>query len=66
LTKQRRGPCAAFRHSPGKSFLHPFSTLRLLEVPALAQTFYPATGAVTSRTHQYVELGNGLNYLFLS
>jgi len=29
----------------------------------LDQTFYPDTGAVTSCTHQYVELGAGLNYL---
>jgi hypothetical protein len=29
----------------------------------LEQTFYPATGTVTSRTNQYVELGAGLNYL---
>jgi hypothetical protein len=29
----------------------------------LAQTFYPATGVLTSRTNRYVELGAGLNYL---
>ena len=29
----------------------------------LEQTFYPATGVLTSRTNRYVELGAGLNYL---
>ena len=29
----------------------------------LEQTFYPDTGAVTSRTNRYVELASGLNYL---